>query len=464
MRRALPVAAVALLLSPSLALAFFVIVPERDPLAMEFGLHFWSVSGTALAAAIASVVVIVSAPSLRETRLLFLALAFVAIAGVFSVHGLMTPGHIVDDLHATIPLSAWLSVFLGAVFAALSVYDFPEDVDRWIARRGPMIFAWVTIAVGGYVAISLASPAWLDGVPTENRAAQYVIAFASFALYALAAHRYYQAYLFARLPSQAAMVAAQLLLTQVPLIILWGFVWHISWWMYHAMYAVAFVVLFAGWAIEVRRAGSLKVIADALSMRDALAQLNRGHDEHVLELVDAIEAKDRATLGHVRRVSAYALDIGKQLGLAPTELRSLALAAEMHDVGKIGVPDAILGKPAKLNDDEYAEMRRHAVRGYDIATRVPALRPVAPVIRAHHERVAGQGYPDGLTGEAIPLLARIIAVADTYDAMTSTRPYRPAMPQVEAVAELLRVRGTELDPVCVDAFLETLETSRSAAA
>jgi HD-GYP domain-containing protein (c-di-GMP phosphodiesterase class II) len=253
------------------------------------------------------------------------------------------------------------------------------------------------------------------------------------------------------------MVAAQVLLAQVPLMILWGVVWHASWWMYHAMYAVAFAVLFAGWAVEARRAGSLQAIADALSMRDALAQLNRGRDDHVLELVDAIEAKDIATLGHVRRVSGYALAIGKRLGLPSGELRALVLAAEMHDVGKIGVPDAILGKPARLTDDEFSVMRRHAARGYDIATRVSALRPVAGVIRAHHERVGGQGYPDGLRGDEIPLLARIIAVADTYDAMTSPRPYRAPMAHTHAVAELRRVRGVELDAACVDAFLTTFE-------
>jgi HD-GYP domain-containing protein (c-di-GMP phosphodiesterase class II) len=260
------------------------------------------------------------------------------------------------------------------------------------------------------------------------------------------------------------MVIALVLLAEVPPILLWGVPWALSWWMYHVLYGAAFLVLFAGWAVEVRRAGSLKVIAEGLSMRDALAQLNRGHDAHVLDLVDAIEAKDRATLGHARRVGAYALDIGKRIGLAPGELRSLALAAEMHDVGKIGVPDAILAKPAKLTDEEFREMQRHTGRGFDIATRIDALRPLAPVIRAHHERMNGRGYPDGLVGEAIPLLARIIAVADSFDAMTSHRPYRAPMTRDAAIAELQRVRGVELDARCVDAFLASLHDELQAAA
>jgi HD-GYP domain-containing protein (c-di-GMP phosphodiesterase class II) len=183
----------------------------------------------------------------------------------------------------------------------------------------------------------------------------------------------------------------------------------------------------------------------------------------MLELVDAIEAKDVATLGHVRRVSAYAHGIGKKLGLHGQELRSLVLAAELHDVGKIGVPDQILAKPGKLSEDETAEMRRHAQRGYEIAQRVPALRALAPVIRAHHERVGGSGYPDALSGEQIPLLARIIAVADSYDAMTSARPYRAAMSRAEAIDELRRVRGHELDARCVDTFLSWLADEQSLA-
>ena len=138
--------------------------------------------------------------------------------------------------------------------------------------------------------MSFAYGSWLDWAPTDEREVQYGIAVATTALFTFAAFRYWQAYQFARLPSQGAMVVALVLLAQVPAILLWGEVWYASWWMYHVVYGVAFCVLFAGWAIEVRRAGSLKVIAEGLSMRDALSQLARGQDAHVLELVDAMNA------------------------------------------------------------------------------------------------------------------------------------------------------------------------------
>jgi HD-GYP domain-containing protein (c-di-GMP phosphodiesterase class II) len=424
---------------------------------MNRWLHFWGVSGIALFAAASCGVLIISAPTLRETRLLFLALAFVSIAGVFSVHGLMTPGHIADGFHSSVSVSPWISALAGGLFVALSVTTLPKHIEGFVRRAGIAVFAWTTICVAIFIGMSFAARDWLDTVPTDQTNVQYALALAATSLYAFAVWRYIEAYRFARLPSQGAMVACQVLLMQVPLIILWGQTWHGSWWIYHALYAAAFIVLLAGWAIEVRRARSLSVIAEGLSMREALAQLNRGHDAHMLELVDAIEAKDVATLGHVRRVGAYSLAIGKRLGLSAGDLRSLALAAEMHDVGKIGVPDHILGKPGPLDDDERDEMRRHAPRGHEIASRTKALAPVADIIRAHHERLNGAGYPDGLRGDEIPLLARIIAVADSYDAMTSQRPYRAPMPQSAAIAELRRVRGIELDARCIDALIASLE-------
>ena len=196
---------------------------------------------------------------------------------------------------------------------------------------------------------------------------------------------------------------------------------------------------------------------DALSMRDAVAQLNRGRERPIIELVEQLEAKDRYTVGHVHRVGTFAYDIGQQLGLSHSELRQCVLAAEMHDIGKLNTPESILLKPGRLTDEETVEMRKHAVRSGEIAKRVATLGPIALAIRAHHEQFAGGGYPDGIAGDEIPLIARIVSVADTYDAMTSTRPYRKAMTHESALAELRRVSGTQLDPRCVDAFLASFD-------
>jgi hypothetical protein len=361
------------------------------------------------------------------------------------------------EFYTSVAVSAWASVFAGAVFAALSAFDLPDRIDTMVKRAGLVIFAWTALAVGAYIGLSWYVDTWLDRVPTDERSVQYALGFAAIALYGFATYRYAQAWFFARLPSQLVMTGALALLLQIPPILLWGEVWHASWWVYHFAYGSAFAVLFAGWALEWQRSGSLSAIAEALSMRDALAQLNRGRDAQVIHLVDEIEAKDYYTLGHVHRVGAFAFEVGKRLGLSAGELHDVVMAAQMHDVGKIGTPDAILLKPGRLTPEETDIMREHTVRGGEIAGRVSTLRPVSAAVRAHHERYDGSGYPDGLMGTEIPLASRIVAVADTYDAMTSTRPYRDALSHEDAIAEIRRVSGSQLDPSCVAAFLALFE-------
>ncbi|MEX0786655.1 MAG: HD domain-containing phosphohydrolase [Dehalococcoidia bacterium] len=442
------------LAAPMVIFAVTRLVPALDPTIMAFNAHFYAVGFTAIAAAIACAIVMASARTLQNTRLLFLGLGFFAIAGIFAVHGLATPGFIADQYYASVSVSSWLSAAAGSLFVALSVATLPPKIDRAIERAGQYIFLAAGGAIFAYVALSLTAETWLDWVPIDNRWVQLSLGFGALALVAFAAWRYWQAYQFARLPSQLAMVAALVLLMEVQTIILWGRLWHLSWWLYHGLYGVAFLVLFAGWALEVRRAGTLRAIADALSMRDALAQLNRGLEAPILRLVEAIEIKDMETFGHVRRVSGYALAIGRRLGLSAGDLRSLVLAAEMHDVGKIRVPASILAKPGSLTEDEFAIVQSHTGSGHEIAGRVPALKDLAEVIKRHHERLDGSGYPDGLKGEDIPLLSRIVAVADTYDAMTSRRPYRDARGHIEAMGEIIRCKGVTLDARCVDALVD----------
>lgn len=453
-RTALKGLGVLALAAPMIIFAVTRLSPGLDPAIMAFTAHFYSVGFTAVAAAIACAVVMASARTLQNTRLLFLGLGFFAIAGIFAVHGLETPGFIAEEYNASLSVSAWLSAAAGSFFIALSVAPLPPKIDRAIERRGQYVFLAAAVAIFAYIGLSLTAETWLNWVPIENRALQLSVGLGALALVAFAAWRYWEAYQFARLPSQLAMVAALVLLMEVQAIILWGPVWHLSWWLYHGLYAVAFVVLFTGWALEVRRAGTLRAIADALSMRDALAQLNRGLEAPILRLVEAIEIKDMETFGHVRRVSGYALAIGRRLGLSANDLRSLVLAAEMHDVGKIRVPASILAKPGSLTEDEFAVVKSHTESGYEIAERVPALRDLAEVIKRHHERLDGTGYPDGLQGEDIPLLSRIVAVADTYDAMTSRRPYRDARGHIEAMGEIIRCKGVTLDARCVDALVD----------
>ena len=185
--------------------------------------------------------------------------------------------------------------------------------------------------------------------------------------------------------------------------------------------------------------------------------LQRTHFEAMKALAQAIEAKDHYTRGHCDRTVEYAMAIAETLGLPEEERKSLRYAAFLHDVGKIGIHEAILAKEGRLTEEEFRMMRAHPSLGAEIIKGVEFLKPVVPLVYHHQERYDGKGYPEGLSGEAIPLGARIVAVLDTFDAMTSDRPYRKAMPLAQAIVELRRCAGSQFDPRVVEAFIGVLE-------
>lgn len=168
--------------------------------------------------------------------------------------------------------------------------------------------------------------------------------------------------------------------------------------------------------------------------------------EVVVSMATAVESRDPYTGGHVQRVTQYALLLGSKLGLDRESMSILHIGGLLHDIGKVAVPDAILRKPGKLTREEFEVIKTHTVVGHQIVSQIPHLACVHGIVRSHHERYDGGGYPDGLPGEAVPLLARIVAIADTFDAMTSDRSYRQGMPHETAIAEIDRNAGTQFDP------------------
>lgn len=174
----------------------------------------------------------------------------------------------------------------------------------------------------------------------------------------------------------------------------------------------------------------------------------------ISSLVQALEARDQYTRGHSEDVAMIAIELAKRLNVSDDELEDIAIAARLHDIGKIGVRDDILFKPGKLTDMEFAMIKRHPVVGAKILSPIPSLKKVIPIVLSHHERFDGKGYPEGLKGTNIPFWARITAVADTYDALTSNRPYRNSLPNDKALQIISDVRGTQLCPEGVDLFLE----------
>ncbi|HTQ79656.1 MAG TPA: HD domain-containing phosphohydrolase [Thermoanaerobaculia bacterium] len=202
------------------------------------------------------------------------------------------------------------------------------------------------------------------------------------------------------------------------------------------------------------------ILAHPLQNARLYAARRRQFMETVIAWAEAIERKDPYTGGHVRRVMSYSVLLGAELGLGREELEELWLSATLHDVGKIFVRDDILGKPSPLNEEERQIMNRHPVDGAEILSAISDLRRILPGVRNHHERLDGRGYPDGLAGDDIPLVARIIAVADTYDAMTTSRPYRPGLPPERAAAEIREGAGTQFCPRVAAAFARLFDSGR----
>jgi HD-GYP domain-containing protein (c-di-GMP phosphodiesterase class II) len=201
------------------------------------------------------------------------------------------------------------------------------------------------------------------------------------------------------------------------------------------------------------------ILAPTLQNARLYAAQRKQFFQMVTALAEALDKRDPYTGGHVRRVVAYSVLLGAEMGLGREELRDLYLAATLHDVGKITTPDRILGKPSPLDQEEAEIMRRHAADGASIVSHL-ANPWVLTGVRSHHERIDGRGYPDGLKDEQIPLAPRIIAVADTYDAMTTSRPYRAGLPPERAAEEILGASGSQFCPQVVAAFRALFEAGR----
>ncbi len=467
-----------------------------DPIWAGPRFHFVVVCLTTLLALVMALFVVRAANQLRDLRVFFLALTYLSIAGIFLVHALTTPGALILGNNPWVGFSARASVGVGAAFFALSTVRWSTaQQQRILARQHLLLGAFLLVLVVygalavsdaarsgtgassdhsthtntddgyGYGAVSITTTA-VAAISRfgflANPLVGRIFAVLTLALLALVIVRYRAVYAAAPSPLVAAMLISALFLAQSQISMALTAVWHASWWEYHALMLAAFATVIFGLVQEYAGMGSVHGVIEGLLMHDTITQIQRGYTDVIVALVEAVEAKDPYIRGHSQQVAELAVAIGRALQLPPAQLRILNRSALLHDIGKIGVPDAILSKPGKLTDDEFAVIKEHPLQGYMMIAKVRSLRDELPGIRSHHERLDGSGYPDGLAGNAIPLIARIIAVADSFDALTSPRPYRGAWSCDHALAVIDAEAGTRLDAAVVAALHRVVQSTPAA--
>jgi HD-GYP domain-containing protein (c-di-GMP phosphodiesterase class II) len=495
-------------LLPTLLLALMLNHVVSDPVWGNLSFHVYIVSFAALLSLIMAVLMRLAAGQLRDPRVLFLSLAFMGIAGIFMTHGLTTPGELVPN-NPWVGISSPFALFVGAFWLMLATIHWSPRVAEQIVNRQRLItvvFAGMLLAYGAtaigtslaagspssqgaasgsaesneYGAASAATPESMsmtmpmpgmdmtasapevstpfDGLFRflEHPLVSDTLALLTLLMLTVVIVHYFRIYLASRNPLAAGFLFSGLFIAQSQIAMSTTTMMHLSWWEYHILVIAALSAAFAGLAREYANSGSLQGVVGGLLLRDTIVQLQRGYTDVIVALVEAVEAKDPYTRGHTQRVAELSVLIGQNLGLSPDQLRTLNQAAMLHDIGKISVPDSILNKPGKLTDAEFSIVKEHPVRGYRIIQNVRSLQPEFAGVLYHHERLDGSGYPDQLRGNAIPLDARIIAVADVFDALTSARPYRGPM-TVDLAFEILDGEaGTKLDIECVSALRRLL--------
>jgi HD-GYP domain-containing protein (c-di-GMP phosphodiesterase class II) len=283
---------------------------------------------------------------------------------------------------------------------------------------------------------------------------------------AIAGYRYWQSYRYSGFPFQLAIAYTGGWIAVTQVIITTGVTFYVSWWIYHFLLLFSVLATVLGLVVQYQRGDSIVRSIVGLFSDDPTERLAAGISPSVRKLITQTEARDPYTAGHMYRVAQSAFDLGRSLKLPPEDLRVLAQGGIIHDVGKMQVPDEILNKPGPLTKEERKAIEYHSVAGYELCARMGFMAPELAVIRSHHERLDGKGYPDRLTTQQIPLLVKILSVADVYDALTSARAYRPAWSEKDALSYLQENRGTQFDAELVDAWvkMKSSQNGRSPAA
>lgn len=415
--------------------------------------HFYIVSITALVALFISIVVGIVGIRQRNLQVIFVALAFISLASFFSMHGLATPGFIIPDFTAVVGVAAQLSVLMMSFWLLVSSLRSDNQFSAWLSQRTGLLLAGWTAIILSVGILALNDPNLAGLLPINEAPLRWFAGGLTLLMASVAGYRYWQSHRYSHFPFQLAVayIGSWIAVTQI--IISTGQTFYLSWWIYHFLLLASVIGAVVGLVVQYRRGDSIVRSIVGLFSADPSERLAAGISPSVRQLIMETEARDPYTAGHMYRVAQGAFNLGTSLRLAPEDLRVLAQGGIVHDVGKMRVPNEILNKPGPLTKEERKAIENHTVAGYEMCARMGFMPPELAVIRSHHERPDGKGYPDRLELSQIPLLVKILSVVDVYDALTSARAYRPAWPEAEALNYLQENRGTQFEPGLVDAWI-----------
>ena len=447
-----------LLAAPTAVLIFLRALPGFDLKWFSPSGHLVMVSAIAACALFVAAVAVVSATHTGQSGVVWLGLGC-SFVGLFMIgHGLTTPG----AMHQ--PMNMWVGRLpygaIGGFAICLLIAGGSQEhrVNRWVGRHpliavtAPMTPACVLVAA------VVANPSSLHGLGPIAHENLMFAAFSTLLVCCLfvVMWRHGRRWHLGKDPIQLALVLAATMSVAAILSFEHGKFTQLSWWDYHAYLLAGFGAAVYAVVVRGRQQRAITgVLADTF-VDDPFAHIVRGYPEALSMLVKAVEVKDAYTHGHSLRTAELAVELGLQMSLPPDRLRIIARGAYLHDLGKIAIPDHILNKPGSLTEEERRIVEMHPQHGFELASTAPSLHEVLPVILHHHERIDGKGYPAGLTGSAVPLEARVVAVADVWDALTSDRAYRPGWEHSQALAHIEAGRGTHFDALVVDALVRVL--------
>ena len=426
------------------------------PRQVEIGaeVHFLPIAVSAGLAAGAAVALSLVGKRRGDGRAVLVGTAFSTMAALLAVHGLTTPGFLAGD-NGVVAFSGAATLPVGGAVLALSAMPEmrrPRNVTPLLWLQGALLALIAALGLAGILA-----PEIVPGVPEARSTAAWILLAIGLVFFGELARRAARTVLLTHRRADLAVALGTVLLG-VALVPALTLTYHdLGWWLGHGFELIGIALADAPVALDLHRGVQSRPLAGDLRGAELVRAADAFLGPSVRALLVRLAEKDAYTEKHTRGVALRSVQTGEELGLAPGRLRELVIGGLVHDVGKLSVPDAILQKPAALDDDEFAIIQRHPEAGHALIAELGGFSSlVARLVLNHHERLDGSGYPRGLTAEKLDLETRVLMVCDVFDALISRRVYREAWSEGDALRLLRREAGTTLDSRCVEALQRVL--------